>query len=420
MSRSLAGRWHVRRTNRQQHIVHWIVRLLAVLAGLIVLLVATGAVRSADSPRDSDLAAAKAYIDAGEFAPVLVLAQSPSVSAKDRDAILAQTAKAQASSGDRAAAITSAAGIDDDRVLADTLAQVRSPTAYGAGNSGSNNRTADPTGIQSAKASGRMGGNQADFDPLIDLITSTVDPTTWDNTGGNGSVMPFPGGVSIDAEGVLRPVMKEDRTSGLEKLRRLAAQAQNGNDDAHQTSGLRKVSLTRLERQIELLAALGQRPTPEMQTLAGLQRIKYVLVYPEQGEIVLAGPAGDWQLGPEGRLVGKQSGRPVLRLDDFVVILRHMLGSADARFGCSITPTQASLADVKDFVAESNKTPLKPGQRDTWLRQLREKLGQQEIEYYGIDPRTRAGLVMVEADYRMKLVGMGLEEGVLGVQSYLD
>ena len=27
---------------------------------------------------------------------------------------------------------------------------------------------------------------------------------------------------------------------------------------------------------------------------------------------------------------------------------------------------------------------------------------------------------MVEADYRMKLVGMGLEEGVLGVKSYLD
>ena len=27
---------------------------------------------------------------------------------------------------------------------------------------------------------------------------------------------------------------------------------------------------------------------------------------------------------------------------------------------------------------------------------------------------------MVEADYRMKLVGIGLEEGVFGVKSYLD
>jgi len=36
-----------------------------------------------------------------------------------------------------------------------------------------------------------------------------------------------------------------------------------------------------------------------------------------------------------------------------------------------------------------------------------------------LDPRTRAARVMVEADYRMKLVGMGIEEGVPGVESYL-
>ena len=33
---------------------------------------------------------------------------------------------------------------------------------------------------------------------------------------------------------------------------------------------------------------------------------------------------------------------------------------------------------------------------------------------------TRVAQVLVEADYRMKLVGIGLEEGVLGVPSYLD
>ena len=136
--------------------------------------------------------------------------------------------------------------------------------------------------------------------------------------------------------------------------------------------------------------------------------------------MVLAGPAGDWYMDHDGRMVGKESNRPVLRLDDLVVILRHCLLSKDVRFGCSITPTQASLSDVQEFVKESNKTPLKPGQHDAWLRQLREKLGKQEIEVQGIDPRTRAGLVMVEADYRMKLVGMGLEEGVLGVPSYLS
>ena len=191
--------------------------------------------------------------------------------------------------------------------------------------------------------------------------------------------------------------------------------------DVRKTSALRKVSLVRLERQAQLLAAQGRRPTEEMQTLAGLQRIKYVLVYPEQGEIVLAGPAGDWQMDREGRLVGKETNRPVLRLDDLVVVLRHMLSAGDAKFGCSITPTQNALADVQQFVMDSTKSPLKSdGQREVWLKQLRQKLGPQDIEVYGIDPRTRVGLVLVEADYRMKLIGMGLEDGVMDVPSYLD
>jgi hypothetical protein len=214
--------------------------------------------------------------------------------------------------------------------------------------------------------------------------------------------------------------MKEGRSDGLARLRQIVAKGLTDNDDAHQIAGLRKVSLTRLEREVEFLAAQGKPPTADMQTMAGLERIQYVLVYPEQGEIVLVGPADDVRMNGEGRYIGKQTGRPALRLDDFVVVLRHIFSEADARFGCSITPTQASLADVKAFVAESSKSPLKPGQRDLWLKQLREKLGRQDIEYYGIDPRTRVGLVMVEADYRMKLVGMGLEEGVPGVRSYLD
>ena len=59
------------------------------------------------------------------------------------------------------------------------------------------------------------------------------------------------------------------------------------------------VSLPRLEKQVQLLLAAGRQPTEDMQVLAGLQRIQYVFVYPESGDLVLAGPAGDWQPGPE-------------------------------------------------------------------------------------------------------------------------
>ena len=38
---------------------------------------------------------------------------------------------------------------------------------------------------------GAKGGNQADFDSLIDLITSTISPTSWTDSGGTGSIAPF-------------------------------------------------------------------------------------------------------------------------------------------------------------------------------------------------------------------------------------
>ena len=46
-----------------------------------------------------------------------------------------------------------------------------------------------------------------------------------------------------------------------------------------------------------------------MTTLAGLQSIKYVLVYPETGDIVLAGPAGDWARQPNGTAARANSSR---------------------------------------------------------------------------------------------------------------
>ncbi len=38
---------------------------------------------------------------------------------------------------------------------------------------------------------------QADFDSLIELITSTVKPTSWDAVGGPGSIAPFPNNLTL-------------------------------------------------------------------------------------------------------------------------------------------------------------------------------------------------------------------------------
>lgn len=44
---------------------------------------------------------------------------------------------------------------------------------------------------------GLGGASQADFDSLIDLITATVEPTSWDLVGGPGSIAPFETNLSI-------------------------------------------------------------------------------------------------------------------------------------------------------------------------------------------------------------------------------
>ncbi|MEX2139244.1 MAG: DUF1598 domain-containing protein [Pirellulales bacterium] len=341
----------------------------------------------------------EAQLEAGEFAPAS-RAAAGMPRGNERDATFARLAAAQAEVGASTGAYLSATQVDNDSLRASALAQTK--------------RAADST-------AGRFGGTQADFDSLIDLIKSTIQPNTWDDAGGLGSADGFEGGVYCDADGTLRRILQEDRSgrlSALNRHSRLRAGSRSG--AVTDTTPLRKVSLTRLEKHLERYLAEGKGPPDEMRNLAGLYRIRYVIVYPDERDVVLAGPAGDWREDAEGRRLNVESGRPVLQLDDLVVVLRSMLAAEGGRFGCSITPTQDGLARTKGFIEESNKRPLKPGQRGAWLNQLRDSLGLQDIEIYGIDPRTRAAHVLLEADYRMKLVGLGLEDGVTGVKSYLD
>ncbi len=340
-----------------------------------------------------------AHLNAGEFGPALALANNLANPAQ-RDMALAAVARAQAAGGAQNAALGTAGSMSDDRL--------RTAALDGIG--------AQPVGAWM----GRGGGSQADFDTLIDLITSTIAPQSWDTVGGPGAIDSFPGGVYVDASGLMKQISLVDGGRNLAQVRQMALQS-CGNQDVRTKSQLRKVSLTRLEKQIQALWATGQPPTETMKVLAGLQKVKYVLVYPDTRDIVIAGPAGDWALDAEGRKVNVDTNRPVLHLDDLIEVLRNAINRG-GQFTCSITPRQQNLAAAQAFLNESAKTPLPEGQRarESWLKKIRDHVGKQKIEVQGIDPRTRAARVIVEADYRMKLVGMGLEEGVFGVTSYLD
>jgi len=362
--------------------------------------------------RANAAAEAKAFAEqlrAGEFGPALAWAKSlPSAAA--RDEALRQVAAAQAGAGARVPAVATTFEMSSDLARSAALKQLPVPIAARFGASSAEN----------AAPPGNGGGSQADFDSLIELIITTVQPTSWKDNGGAGDVKGFEGGVYCDPAGTLKRRLTVDPKLRMAELQRAAQPAAPGG--AKQQNALRKISLARLEAAVQRALAEGRPISEEQQLLAGLERIQYVFISPDKRDVVIAGPAAGWHTDLEGRVVGDRSQTPVLRLDDLVVVMRHMLSKDNATFGCSITPTKERLAATQEFLAASTQKPLKPGNapREAWLKGLREQLGQQRIDIYGLDPQTRAARVLVEADYRMKLVGIGLEPSVLGVTNYLD
>lgn len=277
---------------------------------------------------------------------------------------------------------------------------------------------------------GPGGAAQADFDSLIDLITSTVARDSWQENGtGSGEIQPFPTGVWVDAAGNMRFREAAGRAA-LSAVRAHGAAAAGAPSsasadhpqqpsDARKASALRYVSLPRLEAAVAQRQAAHLPLDPAMLTLAGMQRVQFVLVYPESHDLVLAGPAGDWR-GDHDGVVDAATGRPIVRLDDLLALWRRQREKGGAAFGCSIVPRQEALAKTQEYLASTAGQAIDASQRREWLAGLRDALGVQDVEYYNIDPNTRVAGLLLSADYHMKLVGMGLAEAVPGVKSYLS
>ena len=266
--------------------------------------------------------------------------------------------------------------------------------------------------------SGGGGAASADFDSLIDLIQSTVEYDSWmENGSGEGEIQAFPTGVYADPRGTLR--FDKARLASTSFKRAPTASQSTEPANARKTTALRYVSLPRLERAIAEHQSQHKSLPVEMLTLAGLQRIDFVIVNPETHDLILAGPAGDWRIQPPGTIVSVENGQPVLRLDDLLTLWRRQ-AAGSAAFGCSITPRQQALADTQNYLAQSAAKPLAPGGRERWLDGLRDTLGKQDVEFFGMVPNSHAAMVLLVADYHMKLIGMGLADSVDGVTNYLD
>lgn len=348
------------------------------------------------------------HLESGEFSVARLLASGTGDPAT-RDSMLAELALAQKAAGVVGDPVSNAIEIANDQQRLDTLARVSSFGNILAPPGPPQDDVVGGPGFGNGGAGFRGGGiTAADFDELINLIQETIDPDSWEENGGTARMRAFPSGVLVDAEGVMKRITR-DRSGRLDEIRAAADVI----DDPllNRQTGLRAISLTRLERALQLRAARGEAPDPEMLCLGGIYRLQYLMLYPESRDIVIAGPAGPWHYDDQGRAINDETGQPVLNLDDLVVCLRNARDH-NGRFGCSIDPRAANLAAARRFIETSSLR----GQ--AWRDQLRETLGQQDVFVNGIDPATHAGRVIVESDYHMKLIGMGLEPTVTGVPDY--
>ncbi len=156
------------------------------------------------------------------------------------------------------------------------------------------------------------------------------------------------------------------------------------------------------------------KPIPDaVKHLAGLQRIDYMFVYPEQKDIVLVGPGEGWRVDARGNEVGVTTGRPVMLLDDLLVALRTAMTAREGGISCSIDPTKEGLARLS--------TVSLNGDREVVVHELESALGLQQISVHGVPDSSHFARVLVAADYRMKRLGMNLDPSpVRGLPSYLQ
>jgi hypothetical protein len=240
------------------------------------------------------------------------------------------------------------------------------------------------------------------------LCAQVVDPVL--GFGRSSAV----GGVSIDAQGVISApqvmALRELQVARQKALRQVPGALS-------QPARLRKVSLRRLEKALESQTGDVVALPDELQYLAGLQRVEYVFVFPEQHDIVLAGPAEGWQIDALGNVVGQTTGRPVVLLDDLMIAMRTARTSAQTGISCSIDPTPEGVLRLRKLVRQLRTI----GNPQQTLSMIEQALGPQVVSVTGVPTSTHFARVMVAADFRMKRLAMHFDRPPIpDLPSYLE
>ena len=226
------------------------------------------------------------------------------------------------------------------------------------------------------------------------------------------------GGISIDAAGVVQPPAREHQATLVTEMRKQLKGAPEG---LVVPAGMRMISLRGLEAAVEAAVQNNQGRLPdEVRYMAGLQRIEYVFVIPDKNDVVLAGPGEGWRVDDQANIVGITTGRPVLRLDDFIVALRAVQQARQGGISVSIDPTEKGYQQLQTLLNEQRRSRRNP-QLSTLEPAMRKAFGNQQIKILGVPANSHFARVMVAADYKMKRLAMKLDTSpVKRLTSFVD
>ena len=141
--------------------------------------------------------------------------------------------------------------------------------------------------------------------------------------------------------------------------------------------------------------------------------------------MVIAGPAEGWVDDLAGRKVGLTSGMPTLLLEDLLVAMRTFSPNANLNtwVAVSIDPTADGIENLNEFQKKiPSRIPMNARERvmHQLAEGLRDSLGLAKIAIYGVPRQSHLAQVMVEADYRMKLMAVGMEIKPIEMTTFID
>jgi hypothetical protein len=213
------------------------------------------------------------------------------------------------------------------------------------------------------------------------------------------AIPPVPG-VYIEQDGNVRS-REVDQTKQLAELRaRAKSVAQAAKDEK-----LSFVSLPKAFAAARAAIDAGKPVPDDIRYLGGLTQIRYVFVYPDDHDLIIAGPAEPFVVHDGGLYAsGRRTGRPVMQLDDLVVAMRTAGDPKGKTFGCRIDPDPRSLEISKDVMAKYARKS-----RRERMDAMAKALGPQKVSVFGTAADTRLAFVCVAADYKLKRFALALE-----------